>query len=193
MEEIFAKGKRSNVYLVDFKNKKAVVKKAKPGSEAMGAISDEISWLKKLNKYHIGPELLSYDKDSVTMEFVPGKRILDWIPAASKKEIIKILKEIFEQCRLLDKLKISKEEMQNPYKHILIHKKPVMIDFERCHYTERPQNVTQFCQFITSLKVAKLMEEKGINSDRSIELLKEYKGDYSDKNYKLLVKAMLKN
>lgn len=188
MEEIFAKGKRSNVYLLD-SNK--VVKKAKPGSE--GAIRDEISWLKKLNKHKIGPKLLSYTEDSVTMELIQGKRILEWIPAATKKDIIKMITKILEQCRLLDKLKISKEEMQNPYKHILISKKPIMIDFERCHYTERPQNVTQFCQFLTSLKVSQMLKEKGINSDKAIEILKKYKKDYSDKNYKLLVKAMLKD
>lgn len=186
MEEIFAKGKRSIVYLLNSK----IVKKAKPGSE--GAIRDEISWLKKLNKYKIGPKLFSYTEDSVTMELVTGKRILEWIPAASKKDVIKMLTKVLEQCRLLDKLKISKEEMQNPYKHILISKKPIMIDFERCHYTERPQNVTQFCQFLTSLKVSQMLKEKGINSDKAIETLKHYKKDYSEKNYKLLVKAMLK-
>lgn len=192
MEELFAKGKRSNVYLINFNNKKAVVKKAKPGSEAIGAISDEVSWLKRLNKHKIGPKLLSCNEDSVTMEFVQGKRILEWLPAASKKEAIKMLTKILGQCRLLDKLKISKEEMQNPYKHILISKKPVMIDFERCHYTERPQNVTQFCQFLTSLKVSQMLKEKGINSNKAIDILKEYKKEYSDKSYKRLIKAMLK-
>lgn len=190
MEQLFAKGKRSNVYLVDFNNKKAVVKKVKPGSE--GAISDEISWLKKLNKYKIGPKLLSCNENSVTMELVQGKRILEWLPAASKKDTIKMLTKILEQCKLLDKLKISKEEMQNPYKHILINKKPIMIDFEKCHYTERPQNVTQFCQFLTSLKVSQMLKEKGINSNKAIDILKEYKKDYSNKSYKRLIKAMLK-
>ena len=195
METLFSKGKRSNVYITSYNQKKAIIKRLKPGTEAFGAISDEALWLKKLNPHKIGPKLLEINEDSVIIEFVKGERIIDWLLKAKKKDILRILKEIFKQCRLLDNLKVSKEEMQNPYKHILVDKKPIMIDFERCHYTEKPQNVTQFSQFLMSARISKLLKEKKINQDRemAISLLKVYKKGYSEQIYKKLLKAVLKD
>ncbi len=195
MEQLFAKGKRSNVFLATFKNKKAVAKKLKPGTEAIGAIRDEILWLKKLNQYKIGPKIYFSDESQIIMEYIEGERIIDYLMHANKTDSVKALLEIFRQCRVLDKLKISKEEMQNPYKHILVGKKIAMIDFEKCHYTERPQNVTQFCQFLMSSRISKLISGKGIKADRAnaIELLKVYKRDYSDKIYRKLLNALLKH
>ena len=193
MEEFFAKGKRSNAYLTIYNKKKAVIKKAKEGS--IGAISDEALWLRKLNIYGIGPKLFYSDDDKVIIEYVKGKRILEFLPNVSTKKALLILKDVFRQCRLLDKLKISKEEMQNPYKHILVDKKAVMIDFEKCHYAEKPQNVTQFCQFVMSGNMSRILKPKGImpDKDKSIELLKEYKRDYSEKTYRELLKVILKH
>jgi len=75
----------------------------------------------------------------------------------------KIIKNILEQCRIMDKLKINKKEFHKPIKHIIVYKnKPVMIDFERCYYAEKPKNVTQFCQFISSGVVMELLEKKAI-------------------------------
>lgn len=195
MEEFLAKGKRSNVYATIFDKKKAVVKRIRPGSEAIGAITDEVLWLRRLNKHKIGPKLFYNDDEKVIIEFVNGKRILDYLTSAPKQKTLSVLREIFRQCRLMDKLKISKEEMQNPYKHILIDKKPVMIDFERCHYAERPQNITQFCQFVMSSKLSRILNGKGITTERdeAIRLLKKYKNNYSQKTYRELLRAMLKN
>lgn len=193
MEEIFAKGRRSNVYLTTFKNKKAVVKKLKPGSEAFWAINDEINWLKKLNKYKIGPKIYSFKDNEAVIEFIEGERIIEFLLHAGKKDIIKKLSEVFRQCRLLDEMGISKEEMQNPYKHVLIGKKVVMIDFERCHYTEKPKNVTQFSQFLMSSRISKILESKGIKIDKpkAIRLLKEYRANPGNEAYNRILKIML--
>jgi predicted Ser/Thr protein kinase len=39
-----------------------------------------------------------------------------------------------------------------------------MIDFERCHYTDRPGNVTQFLEYLC--RMSKLLKEKVIDIDR---------------------------
>ena len=66
----------------------------------------------------------------------------------------KVLKEIENQCKILDKLKINKEEMHKPIKNIIVKKnKPILIDFERCHYTQRPKNLNQFKQFLKRINI----------------------------------------
>ena len=59
--------------------------------------------------------------------------------------------------------------MHHPVKHIIIGKnrKPVLIDFERCRKTEKPKNVTQFCQFLIGNLVRELLSKKGIAIDKN--------------------------
>ncbi len=164
--EYLAKGKRSRVYVGIYRGKKVVVKKSKRAKI-------EAKWLKILNKYKIGPKFVSVGRDELIYEFVEGVRILDY-----KGDIKIIIKKVLDKCRKLDKLKINKKEMANPYKHILIKNKQVkMIDFERCHYTDKPKNVTQFCQFIRN----RLMK---VNNSKFKKILQEYKKNQSEKNYK---------
>lgn len=179
MEELFAKGHRSFVYLIDLKGKKLIKKIAKKDIYKQGHIENEAEWLKIMNKHKIGPKLIERGKDYLICEFIEGERILDyWV----KKKDPKIILEIFNQLRVLDKLKVDKEEMHHPVKHIIIGKKVVMIDFERCHKSLKPKNISQFCQFLISRKLLEL------DKDLLIKSLKEYKQDYSDKHYEEILR-----
>jgi len=161
-----AKGKRSEVYIGDYRKKKIIIKKSKRAKI-------EAKWLKILNKYQIGPKFIFLGKNYLVYEFVKGERILE-----HKGNIKKIIKKVLEQCRKMDKLGINKKEMQNPYKHILIDKNKVkMIDFERCYYSKKVKNVTQFCQFLRE-KIFRKLDKKKL-----VEILKNYKKNPSDKNY----------
>ena len=74
-----------------------------------------------------------------------------------------------KQCRILDRLKINKEEMSNPYKHIIINgSKVIMIDFERARFSNKVTNITQFFQYILKYNLIPLTEENK-------KLLKNYK------------------
>jgi len=171
--EYFAKGKRSEVYIGNYRKKKIVVKKSKRAKI-------EAKWLKLLNKYQIGPKFIFLGKNYLIYEFVKGERILE-----HKENIKKIIKKVLEQCRKMDRLGINKKEMQNPYKHILIYNKNVkMIDFERCYYSKKAKNVTQFCQFIRN----KIF--RNLNNKRFEEILKAYKKNPNDKNYKEILKFL---
>jgi predicted Ser/Thr protein kinase len=78
----------------------------------------------------------------------------------------------------MDVLGINKEEMHHPFKHIIVRdEKPVLIDFERCHYTEKQQNVTQFVQYLTSKKIQEAFEKKHILIDKEkiLSLVQAYK------------------
>lgn len=178
--EFFAKGKRGKVFVGEYNGKKVAIKLNKK-------INNEKDWLKKINKHKIGPKFIYSGKDYIVYEFAEGKRILDYIDESEKRGIIKALKEVFRQCRVLDKLKIDKKEMHNPWKHILIGKKIVMIDFERCHKVEKGKNVTQFGQFL--LRKKDLLKDKGIkiNKMEFIKILKNYKNKQTEGNFRKVI------
>ncbi len=188
----FTKGHRGLLYLGEYKKKKVVIKTKKPESQARGRIKNEANFLKILNKKNIGPAFISYNEkeDFLVYEYVAGdffSLFLQHSTERNKELIKKIIKQIFLQCYKMDRLKINKEEMHHPYKHIIIKKysrKPVLLDFERCHYVQEPVNVTQFCSYIISGFITEQLKKKGIKANREkiIEYAKKYKKDNSRKN-----------
>jgi len=148
----FAKGKRSIVFKGIYKSKPVAIKTKNPASHAQNTLQKEAVWLEKLNLISIGPKLILAREHYLVMEFLSGTRIQEWLPSAQRQSILHVLKNVLHQCITLDQHKITKEEMHRPYKHLIINQnKPVMIDFERSHYSEAPKNVTQFCQYIASI------------------------------------------
>lgn len=184
----FAKGKRGLVYSGKYKGKRVIIKIKHPKSEAVGRIKNEAEWLKILNKKRIGPRFLFADKEYLVYEFVKGGFILDRFRKMKKQDIKGILVRILKQCKKMDELNITKEEMHRPLKHIIItpSKKPVMIDFERTHKTRKSHNVTQFWQFIISGYLFELLEKKGFKIDKNIiiKLARDYRGKSSEKNFR---------
>ena len=172
--EYLAKGKRSVVYLI-IKGKRKYIKKFSKEWN----IKNEVKWLKLLNKHNIAPKLISFNKDFLIEEYIRGDTIEAFLKIASKEQIKKILKDIFKQCYILDKLKVNKFELVNPYKHIIIkNSKPIMLDFERCRFSLKPKNISQFVEYILRLNLFK------VNKNKIRELVKEYKQEYSLKSYK---------
>ena len=186
-EYLLAKGHRGKIYLFNKSNKEYIRKTSLEESTAHGNIENEARFNKLLNKYNIAPKFISYDKktNSLIREYVVGENIDDYFLTHNKKEIINILEKIFLQLLKLDELKINKFELTNPYKHIIIDKNdcPVMIDFERCRFTEQPKNITQFLQYISSNNIKKLLQKKNIisNKDKIKDLSKKYKNGYDKK------------
>ncbi len=175
--EYFSKGKRGKIYL----EKGYAIKKAD-----FLRIKNEVKWLKLLNKYNIGPRLVSYNKNSFKYRFIKGEFIIEFIKNNKKNIIKKILLEVLNQCRIMDKLKINKKEMHHPVKHVIIRKdKAFMIDFERCYQTDKPKNVTQFCQFIMSNKLKSLLIYKGLKIDKNnlLKILINYKHNQDEENF----------
>jgi HemK-related putative methylase len=139
---------------------------------------EETKFLRLLNKHGIGPKYISHTKNSLKMEYINGDRILEYIKKSSKNKIITIIDRILEQLYTMDKLKINKQELTNPYKHIIVRDHiPIMIDFERCQYTDKPKNITQFIQFLNSGKMIHILKEKGmtINKEKLTSIAKNYK------------------
>ena len=79
----------------------------------------------------------------------------------------------------MDQSKLQKEEMHHPYKHIIVTPKnqPVLLDFERLHFSNRPSNVTQFVEYIC--RMHNVLAERGVilNVEKLRGLAGEYKRD----------------
>jgi len=184
---LHAKGKRGLIYSGLYKTEKVAVKIKEPKSKAVGRIRNEANYLKIVNKKGIGARLFTFTNDYIIMEFVDGMPILDFFDKNSERAILSVIKQIFEQLFVLDKLGINKEEMHRPIKHIIITKnnkvvlidaqnsknsgiskttKVVLIDFERAKKSNKTHNVTQFCQFLVGGNVRQLLNKKGINISR---------------------------
>lgn len=165
------------------------VKVKKEASEAKETISKESSWLERANLRGIGPQLLLATEEFVVTKFISGDYLPEWLETHSGPEGVVVLHQLLDQCFLLDQEKISKEEMHHPYKHIIItpFRKPVMIDFERCHATEKPQNVTQFVEYICRLKP--VLEKKGVVIDvpQLRVAAKEYKEKYNKERFEMII------
>jgi release factor glutamine methyltransferase len=173
----FARGKRGVIYtatqdksklvkthLTSKKNIiKVAIKTSRADSGAINRIQTEVNWLKILNKENIGPRFLFHDKNYLVYLFVEGIFILDWVKEHNKDEIKQVLMNLLNQCYIMDKMGVNKEEMHHPLKHVIVTKEnqPILLDFERCSRTINPKNVTQFIEFICRLKGE--LDSKGFN------------------------------
>lgn len=193
-KEFLAKGKRGFVYLTNFNGKKYLIKTTNSSSDALGTILKESINNQTLNKIGVGPNFLYYDedKDFMIREFVDGERIFDWIDqnredVSFKKKLLFVVEGVLDQCRKMDVLGFNKYEMTNPYKDLLINKNldVSIIDFERCRFTNRPKNVTQFCQFLVKGKMHLLLSDLGVflTRERMSNLAESYKSGLKESEF----------
>jgi HemK-related putative methylase len=179
----FMKGHRGVIYTGIYNRRKVAVKVQRKDIGVEGTVDREANILKKLNRKGIGPKVILTAPDLIVYEFVKGDFIEKFIEKSPKYKIKEVLAEVFRQCFVLDKMKLNKEEMHNPYKHVIIDIHPVMVDFERCKPTVDPKNVTQFCQYLMLLKP--VLDKKGFKIDRErlMNLAREYKKRMTEKNF----------
>lgn len=174
----FTKGHRGILFTGKYRGKKVIIKSKLPESKAEGRVANEAKWLKKLRKKRIGPNVVMAEKDFFAYRFVEGEFIGDFIANSTKKGVLNVFVDILKQCNEMDRMKIDKEEMHHPYKHILVqNQKPTLIDFERVHKSKSPKNVTQFLQFIGSGYIDMDLRRKRIYMNRKIliRIAREYK------------------
>ncbi|HLC66283.1 MAG TPA: HemK2/MTQ2 family protein methyltransferase [Candidatus Nanoarchaeia archaeon] len=171
-------GHRGFIVTGIWKGKKVAAKFQRSDSPAKGTVTREAKMLRMLNKNEIGPKIIASGKDYFLYRFIEGEFIEPWVAKHSAAQIRRVLRKILEQMWTLDKLGITKEEMHHPYKHLIVDKKekPWLVDFERAHKSQRPKNVTQFCQYLRSQRMQSLLEHRGISISK--KLLQQYASGY---------------
>jgi len=185
-KDFFAKGKRGVVYKSVLDGKVFLLKSRNPCSNANNTVAGEAMFNKALNETGVGPKFYYYDKenDFLVREFVEGVPFNKWVENASKEELLDVLLEVLVQCRKMDLLGINKYEMTNPHKDIIVREAvPVLIDFERCRYTQRPKNVTQFCQFLSKGRMKDVLSRHNVSLDALNDLANNYKKDYDKEKF----------
>jgi len=149
-----SKGYSSEVFLVKKNGKKFALKIEKEKCCRQNMVEKEVQNLKLANSVKVGPKLFAFDleKRIILMEFVDGITFAEYVldKKPKKKELEKIIGELFRQARILDKEMLDHGQLAGKGANILISKKckkPVIIDFEKASQQRRPHNETQLQAF----------------------------------------------
>ncbi len=147
----------------------------------------EVRYLTVLKPRGFVPRIFDFDPEElrIEMEFVKGICIRDFVEIKDRDEIRRVLEKCLDICHRLDRMRIQKEEMNHPGKHVIIRSEDgrvIFIDFERAYECRNPSNVTQFINYMMS----RSLREKVYVRVPPKEVIKDYKESFSFRAYKEL-------
>ncbi|MDE1763052.1 MAG: serine/threonine protein kinase [Thaumarchaeota archaeon] len=157
----------------------------------------EAKFLKLANKVNVGPKVIDSSKNFMIMEYVEGKKIIDWAGElkgrGSAAKLKTVARKILEDCYNLDRIHLDHGELSYIHKHVIVGKSPCIIDFESASVNRRTSNVTSATQGIfigsgLSNIVKKII--KIPSTRKMIESLKKYKHDQSRENFDSVLKVL---
>ncbi len=160
-------------------------------------MKSEAKLLKLANKVNVGPKVITSSKNFIVMEYIEGKKIIDWVGELKGKgsaaKLKTVIRKILEDCYNLDKAHLDHGELSYIHKHVIVGRSPCIIDFESSSVNRRTSNVTSATQGIfigsgLSNIVKKII--KIPNTKRMIEYLKKYKHDQSRENFENVLKVL---
>lgn len=175
--------------------KKQVALKIRRIDSSRSEMKSEAKFLKLANQVNVGPKIIKSSKNFIVMEYVSGKKIIDWAKelkgkgSAAKLKII--LRDILEDCYKLDTIHLDHGELSYIHKHVIVGKTTCIIDFESASTNRKTSNVTSAAQslFIGSglsnivKKIIKIPDKKSM-----IIVLKKYKHEQTRKNFEDILK-----
>jgi putative serine/threonine protein kinase len=160
----------------------------------------EAEMLKVANKAGVGPKLIGVSANFLAMEFIEGVFLPKWLEnlrgkgRGTTKRIKYVLRDVLEQCWLLDKAGLDHGELSHASKHIIVRKddKPCIVDFETASTARRKSNVTSICQyfFVGSQLALSLGRKLGrINEQALIMALRCYKNQNTRINFEHILRV----
>jgi len=183
------------IVTIAYRNGEKVALKIRRVDADRSRMQQEAKMLKKANSVHVGPRLLGVSKNFLLMQFIDGDLLPKWMEKRKQKALmVKILREVLEQCWRLDIAGLDHGELSHAPKHIIIDKKnkPFIVDFETASLNRKSSNVTSICQFLfISGVVAEKVAEKlgGKNKNAIIDVLRRYKSDRTRENFDTVLEA----
>jgi len=177
--------------------KRQVALKIRRIDSSRSDMKNEAKLLKLANQVNVGPALINSSKNFIIMEYVDGKRIIDWIKELKGKgsaaNLKATIRKVLEDCYKLDQIHLDHGELSYIHKHVIVGRLPCIIDFESASTTRRTSNVTSATQsiFIGSALyniVRKIM--KVPSKKRLILVLKKYKHNQSRENFDNVLKVL---
>jgi putative serine/threonine protein kinase len=159
------------------------------------------------NRAGVGPLFEGQTKNLIAMEFVNGQSIIDWVLGSHnnnnnnnrtplKGEIRAIGTDILDQCFSLDMANLDHGELSRLARHVIIAKKPYIIDFESASDKRKTCNVTAAAQSIFLFGVVADRVRKILgNTDRQkvINALRTYKHLHTRANFDAVVDSLFKD
>ena len=176
---------------------KEVALKIRRIDSSRSEMDGEARLLRLANEVGVGPKLVESSRNFIIMEYLEGKRIIDWIRElkgrGSSAKLKSVIKKILEDCYNLDKIHLDHGELSHIHKHVIVGESVCIIDFESASVNRRPSNVTSATQsiFIGS-GIAKLIKKivKQPQKKKLIASLRKYKNDQSRKNFEGVLRVL---
>jgi putative serine/threonine protein kinase len=157
----------------------------------------EAEMLKLANKVGVGPRLTGVSVNFLAMEFAEGDLLPKWLAnlkgRGTTEQINYVLRDVLEQCWLLDEAGLDHGELSHASKHIIVKRtgKPYILDFETASNTRRESNVTSICQyFFVGSKLAQTLRKKlgKINQQALITALHDFKKKRNRRHFQQILK-----
>lgn len=168
------------IVLIAYVDKNTAALKVRRLDADRSRMRHEAEMLEKANSVKVGPKLLGYTSNLLLMEFIDGCLLPGWLrKRVGKARVKKVLREVLEQCWLLDSIGLDHGELSHAPRHIIIDRedRPFIVDFETASVNRTPANVTSMCQFLFISGIAGKVAEKIGEKDKEaiIEALRFYK------------------
>ncbi len=162
-------------------------------------MDNEAHFHKIANSAGVGSRLEGHTKNLISMEFLTGMRIIDWIRGdnnnndkATKSNFCSVATDILEHCFNLDLVGLDHGELSRLARHVIVSDRgPYIIDFESASTTRRTCNVTAAAQsiFLYGIIAERVRKIFGDNIDREklINALKTYKHSHTIDNFEAVL------
>jgi len=177
--------------------KRVALKIRRVDADRLG-MQHEAEMLKIANKIDVGPRLIGVSENFLLMEFIEGTLLPQWIEKLKEKGIKKrirhVLRDVLEQCRILDEMGLDHGELSRAPKHIIIDSKDKshIVDFETASTMRRTSNVTSICQFLfLGSQLAKTLKRRlgEIDKEALVATLRDYKLEQNSQNFIRILQA----
>lgn len=155
------------------------------------SMAEEFRLTRLANRVRVGAPVYGCTKDVMSMRFIQGVELEDFVKAVGGKGSAKRVRELahtlLNQCRKLDLVGLDHGELSNLRKHVIVDgETPFVIDFESASQKRAMRNVTTTAQYLfvgSSLapRVRRILSIKG--TEEMIRALGKYKREMSDENY----------
>ena len=193
---VLGKGYVGVVVLTKYKAREVALKIRRIDA-SRSEMDSEARLLRLANEVGVGPKLIDSSKNFMIMEYLEGKKIIDWIGELKGKgsaaKLRMVIKKVLEDCYNLDKIHLDHGELSHIHKHVIVGKSISIIDFESASVNRRVSNVTSATQSIfigsgISKLVKKIIKES--HRGKLIISLRKYKGEQSRKNFEAILDVL---
>lgn len=200
---ILGKGHSGVVVKVNTKNGNNLALKIRRIDSNRKNLNNEAKFMIMANSLNIGPRLIDSKKNLILMELIEGQKILSWLENQvsvhsfkNRKLTRQVLKDIMEQCYLLDNMYLDHGELTRIDNHVLISEnKASILDFESSSVNRKTTNVTSITQSLifNGIIAEKVRDILALSTARYeiLEHLKKYKKAQNRENFNKIISSIL--